>query len=323
MILTITLNPSVDTLYELKHLELNSVNRVSPLKVLGGKGVNAARVASILGSKTIVSGFLGGYNGKFFHNNLNKLVPQNRMNDEFVTCEGETRNCITIMHDDEQQTQINEPGPTIGKKNIETLNNKLTDIIKHDSIDIIVLSGSIPMGVDNDIYYQLISFISNISPESKIILDTSQSVLKDTLDLCLKNNVFPYAIKPNINELREIANSDSNNIAELINTCHMDNIPVVIISKGADGCFAKIGKQQYTATVPKIEAVNPTGSGDATVGALAFALEHELNNEAILKSAMAAGESNALEEKIGFITESNYETYYKQIKVKKINKVGL
>ncbi|CAJ1200857.1 Tagatose-6-phosphate kinase [Companilactobacillus paralimentarius] len=315
MILTVTMNPSVDTLYELDKLVIDSVNRSSPIKVLGGKGVNAARVASLLGSRTIVTGFLGGYNGKFFHDHLNSLSPNNPMDDQFVTCNGETRNCITIMHDNEKQTQINELGPNVKDNELSSLRNKTKTILKNQFIDIVIISGALPLGLSNDIYYELISFMTELSPKTKIILDTSQSVLKDTLKLCSKNNIFPYSIKPNINELREIADSDSDDIMKLIKESNMDKIPMVIVSKGNQGCFAKIKSKQFVVTVPKIEAVNPTGSGDSTVGALAYALEHGLSDEDILRCSMAAGESNALEEKIGFITQNNYHKYFNKIRV--------
>lgn len=319
MILTVTLNPSVDTLYKMDKLIIDSVNRTSPIKVLGGKGVNAARVSSLLGSKTIVTGFLGGYNGTFFKDNLNKLVPNNPMKNEFVTCSEETRNCITIMHDKEKQTEINEFGPKIKDAEIVQLLSKIKNLIETNPITVIVLSGSIPRGVPNDIYYKLISFIHSISHEIKVILDTSQDVLKNTINLCVINDVFPYAVKPNIEELKDISTIKTDNVPNLINNCNMEKIPVVIVSEGANGCFAKIKNNCYTAKVKKIVAINPTGSGDSTVGALAFAFEQKFNDESTLRSAMAAGESNALEENIGYISLTNYKKYYKEVHIQKIN----
>lgn len=44
MILTVTMNPSVDTRYQLDELIIDDVNRVTPEKTAGGKGLNVARV---------------------------------------------------------------------------------------------------------------------------------------------------------------------------------------------------------------------------------------------------------------------------------------
>ena len=40
MILTVTMNPSVDTRYQLDELVIDDVNRVTPEKTAGGKGLN-------------------------------------------------------------------------------------------------------------------------------------------------------------------------------------------------------------------------------------------------------------------------------------------
>lgn len=318
MILTVTLNPSVDTLYKLDTLNIDSVNRTAPLKVLGGKGVNAARVLSILGSQAIVTGFLGGYNGQYFSDNLNVLLKNNPMKNEFIKCHDETRNCITIMHDSGKQTEINELGPRISNNELNQLLSKIKIIINTHSINIVVISGNIPIGVDEDIYYQLISLINSLNPDTKVILDTSQDVLKKTLKLCNENCTFPYAIKPNIHELKEISPIASNDIAKLISACSMDNIPIVIVSMGSKGCFAKIKSSIYSATVKPITAVNPTGSGDSSVGALAYAIENNLSDKNLIQCSMAAGEANALEENIGYISKNKYQEYYNYVKVKKI-----
>ena len=41
MILTVTMNPSIDTRYQLDKLIVDDVNRVTPEKTAGGKGLNA------------------------------------------------------------------------------------------------------------------------------------------------------------------------------------------------------------------------------------------------------------------------------------------
>ncbi|MCT6806939.1 MAG: PfkB family carbohydrate kinase, partial [Bombilactobacillus sp.] len=66
MDITVTINPSVDRLYQLDHLEIGELNRVQLVKkMVGGKGINAARVAACLGAETIATGFLAGPNGQY------------------------------------------------------------------------------------------------------------------------------------------------------------------------------------------------------------------------------------------------------------------
>ena len=65
MIISLTLNPSVDYLYEIDSFQLGKLNRFkNPVRMVGGKGINAGRTASILGSKVWATGVLAGKNGE-------------------------------------------------------------------------------------------------------------------------------------------------------------------------------------------------------------------------------------------------------------------
>lgn len=61
MILTVTLNPSIDILYCLENFNMDTVNRVTDVsKTPGGKGLNVTRVLSQLGDNVVATGLLGG-----------------------------------------------------------------------------------------------------------------------------------------------------------------------------------------------------------------------------------------------------------------------
>ncbi len=47
-----------------------------------------------------------------------------------------------------------------------------------------------------------------------------------------------------------------------------------IVSLGANGAFAKHGDVFYKVDIPKIDVVNPVGSGDSTVAGIASGLYH-------------------------------------------------
>lgn len=65
MILTLTLNPSVDISYPLTALKLDDVNRVQEVsKTAGGKGLNVTRVLAQVGEPVLASGFIGGELGQ-------------------------------------------------------------------------------------------------------------------------------------------------------------------------------------------------------------------------------------------------------------------
>ena len=102
MILTVTMNPSVDISYPLGSLELDTVNRVeNVMKTAGGKGLNVTRVLAEYGEDVIATGLVGGKIGEFLIENLPTEVKGN-----FYKISGDTRNCIAILHDNGQQTEI-------------------------------------------------------------------------------------------------------------------------------------------------------------------------------------------------------------------------
>lgn len=71
MILTLTLNPSVDISYPLTALKLDDVNRVQEVsKTAGGKGLNVTRVLAQVGEPVLASGFIGGELGQFIAKKL-------------------------------------------------------------------------------------------------------------------------------------------------------------------------------------------------------------------------------------------------------------
>jgi len=110
VILTVTANPAVDIVYFVDKFEMGEVSR--PLNMTytaGGKGLNVARVASILGIKTAARGFVGGYNGEFITSEIEKLGIKNL----FTQITGETRKCINISDASGKSGEILETGPSI------------------------------------------------------------------------------------------------------------------------------------------------------------------------------------------------------------------
>lgn len=291
MILTITLNPSVDISYKLDSLHLNEVNRCyRVIKTAGGKGLNVTRVIRLAGENVCATGFLGGTTGKFIENVLN----ENNINHQFISIQGETRHCIAILHNG-KQTEILEAGPCITEEESSTFIENYKIII--DNFDVIVASGSLPIGLDSSFYQKLI----NIANEKgkKFILDTSGEALAEGL----KAN--PYLIKPNKDELSKLLNTEITSIQdakEAINHLKKQfDIEYIIVSLGEKGAVGFHGGKFYISTPPKVRAVNPVGSGDSMIAGFAIAISRNLDPIEILKYGCAFGTLNAIEEKTGYI----------------------
>ena len=87
MILTVTMNPSIDISYPLETLHLDTVNRVDKVsKTAGGKGLNVTRVLAEIGDPVSATGLIGGSTGQFILDHLDQEIGK-----EFFEIQGETR----------------------------------------------------------------------------------------------------------------------------------------------------------------------------------------------------------------------------------------
>lgn len=69
MIITVTLNPAVDKTVEVDNCTINTVNRISSIKLdAGGKGINVSKVVKGLGGESISLGVLAGGTGEYIKN---------------------------------------------------------------------------------------------------------------------------------------------------------------------------------------------------------------------------------------------------------------
>ncbi len=141
MILTVTMNPSIDTRYQLDKLVIDDVNRVTPEKTAGGKGLNVSRVLLQLGDDVLATGLLGGHMGAY----MAELMDADGVKNDFVPIAGETRICLNILHEG-NQTELLESGPQIAPAELEAFTAKFAELAA--KADVVTLSGSLPRGVD-------------------------------------------------------------------------------------------------------------------------------------------------------------------------------
>lgn len=319
MILTVTLNPSIDYLYTTKTFNLGRTNKMeNPSSNIGGKGINAGRAASLMGAEVLLTGILCGDNGEKIDNLLEKenLFEKNFF---FLSSEENSRNAITIMHDNGTHTEITEEGPLI-LPNQESLIYKhiLNTININPSIDIVGISGSIH--TQNPLFYaELVKVIQEQFPWKKIILDVSGEQLENVLK---QTEIHPFMIKPNIHEFNDLTGSDSKTKQDIIKVLKdsdlFKQVSLTLISCGSEGGVVKYNDELFDITIPKIEAVNPTGAGDSTVGGFMYACQNNMSIVDSLKLAMACGISNTKHKNVGEIEKLDVLRLVDQISVKKI-----
>lgn len=310
MILSITANPSVDISYNIENLKIDDVNRVELVnKDAGGKGIHVSYVLNELGEKVINSGFVGGKLGEF----IEKRLDERKISHDFIKLDDETRNCIAIIHDN-NQTEILEKGPTISFEKEKEFLAYLEKISKN--IEIINISGSLPKGLDASFYQKIIKF----AKENKIFvsLDTSGNTLKEIV----KGEIKPDLIKPNETEIKDIIEKEfpenEEEIRKIFEKAPLKDIPYVIISQGKDGAIFKIKNKIYKAKVPKVKAINPVGSGDSTLAGALSAIYNKEDDEDFIKKSMTCGLLNVLNEEIAHININDFDKYKEKIEIKEL-----
>ncbi|MFL2077516.1 tagatose-6-phosphate kinase [Marinilactibacillus psychrotolerans] len=307
MIVTITMNPSIDVSYQLDTLKIDTINRVAKTsKTAGGKGLNVTRVLKQIGADVTASGLMGGFLGEQIKKELNTL----NINHAFFPINDEIRNCIAILHDG-KQTEILESGPVISLQEGNQFLKHFEQLIQQASV--VSFSGSLPLGLPENFYAEMIK-ISN-SKNKDVLLDCSGEGLKRILNGSEK----PLLIKPNIEELSDILGIEMMNDLADIKVALMSplfsDIEWIVVSMGSQGAVAKHKDIFYKVVIPKVEVKNPVGSGDATVAGLAYGLSEGKSDEEILKMANALGILNAQEAMTGHVDMTKFEKTMDQIEV--------
>lgn len=311
MILTVTMNPSVDISYPIQHFKVDDVNRVEAAsKTAGGKGLNVARVIKQLGEDVLTTGVLGGTIGDFIVQELKK----GEIESNFLKINQESRNCIAILHD-AKQTEILEAGPTLTNEDGSAFLAKYETLLPH--VSLVTISGSLPKGLPSSFYRQMVEM--GREKGIPVIVDTSG----ESLHQVLLHKVKPFAIKPNITELtqllgREVEQSISS-LSEALEDDMFQGIEWIVVSMGGEGAFVKHGSDFYRVTIPSIDVVNPVGSGDATVAGFAVALKHQQPVPVVLKTAMTTGMLNTMEAATGHINTANFSRFFELVQVEKID----
>lgn len=305
MISVITFNPSIDRLYKVDKFEVGSVQRadfVNP--TAGGKGLNVAKVLRSLGEEVNCIGFLGGFNGEYIKSKLKDIGIENK----FTNIQEETRVCLNIIDSNNISTEVLEKGPNISEEEIHRFEKDLEEVLKDTHV--LVASGSLAKGLPPDYYFK-IGTICN-QRNIKFILDSSGDSLR------LGMNASPYLIKPNIDELEDLSGEKIKNIEDVINVAEImlsSGVKNICVSMGKDGMVFVNKDYIYKIEIPKIEVINPVGSGDSSIAGFALGISKGYDLENTLKLANACGMSNAMNIYTGSINLDDINKFIGEIKV--------
>lgn len=282
MIYTVTFNPSLDYVVQVEDFQGDAVNRTSEEHVYpGGKGNNVAVIASNLGMKSRALGFKAGFTGAA----MEQMLQEFGCDTDFIALEeGVTRINVKVKSDDE--FEINGQGPRIPDEKIRQLYEKLDAL---ESGDVLVLSGSIPNTLPDDMYERIMERLAGT--DVRISVDATKDLLLNVL------KYHPFLIKPNNHELGEmfgVTLESDDEIAEYARKLQEMGARNVLVSMAGDGAILVTEDGSVLKQLPPAgEVVNSVGAGDSMVaGFLAGYLKTGSYEEA-LKLGTAAGSATA------------------------------
>ena len=171
-----------------------------------------------------------------------------------------------------------------------------------------------PQGLPEDYYTQMIAHAG--AKNVKVLLDTSGETLKSALEAPVK----PLLIKPNEEELagllnRPVDKTDYATLKQALTDPIFDGVDWIVVSLGSAGAFVKHQDKFYHAAIPKIQVVNPVGSGDSTLAGLAMGIHDGKSDEDIMKTAMTTGMLNTMEAETGFVNPAKFAEYFAKVTI--------
>lgn len=285
MVYTVTFNPSLDYIVSVDNFELGMTNRTSSELLLpGGKGINVSIVLNNLGIDSTALGFVAGFTGE----EIVRELEEEGIHSDFIKLDqGNSRINLKLKSID--GTEINGQGPDIGDEQVQALMKRL-DVLSAG--DVLVLAGSIPSTMPDDIYQQIMKRLE----ERGILI-----AVDATKDLLL--NVLPYhpfVIKPNHHELGEIFGvklSEWEDVIPYGKKLQEQGARNVIVSMGGKGAVLLAENGEVMAgEASKGKVKNTVGAGDSMVAGFLAGWMQEKSYEEAFRMGLAAGGASACSE---------------------------
>jgi len=288
MIITVTLNAAIDKSLSVPNFRLGRRHRtVEQRTMAGGKGVNIARSLKALGQPVIATGFAGGATGTHI---VEKLTEESILND-FVRIREESRTNTSVSDPTTgEQTEINERGPSVSEHEAELFRDKLLYLARGAAI--VVFAGSLPRGVESDMYAAMIRDLERLDVTT--VIDTDGEPLRQAV------RAEPDIVSPNVLEAEELVGHEfageqerSLAVREIVALGPREAIMTL-----PDGCFAQVlvdgVPRLKRARVAPLEPIAKRGSGDAFLaGYLAARYEGRAPDQCLRFGVACGAESTA------------------------------
>jgi len=311
MILTVTINPLLERRYYYSTLKLSAVNRNGKVILkAGGKGININRQLNKLGIQNIALLFTGGNNGKLIRESLHNeeiifsdIITKNETRDAALIIDQSAKKVYSFFRSDSE----------ISSSEVDKFILKMEKMIP--TCELVVFSGSSPSMKTDVIFPEGIRMANNMDKIS--VCDT----YGNHLEKCL--GASPTIIHNNVNEIKSSLGSNlnnENNHLSLLNKLYSKGIKQAFITNAEKPFYASNFEFHYKITLPKINSVDSTGSGDAFTAGIIYGGHTKLNFEQQLRFASALGACNAQSFEVCDVDAEIAQSLVEQIKIISVGK---
>jgi tagatose 6-phosphate kinase len=268
MILCIGPTPAVQRTMLFDRFTVGEVNRArETLVTASGKGTNVARVLTTLGARARLVQPLGGAPGRYLADAL--AADGIEAENVWLPDDSPTRTCTTLLAAGGPTTELVEEARPLTDDAVRALEAGALGALPHARA--LVCSGSLPKGTPDDFYARLVREANRLGYPT--IVDAQKAPLKAALA------EKPFLVKPNREEAAatlgltltgEAETDASTAVGALLDA----GAEWALVSMGPAGAVlgGRASGERWRVTPPRVEAVNPIGSGDSLAAGLTYAV---------------------------------------------------
>lgn len=300
MIYTITCNPSLDYTVSVEDFALGKTNRTSSEQIFpGGKGINVSMMLGNLNRESIALGFIAGFVGE----EIERQTKANGVRTDFIRLpSGNSRINLKLKNYD--GTEINGMGPVVSKEGLARLYEQTDRLCQGDML---VLAGSVPGSLPEDLYAQLLKRLSDRGV--LCVVDTTGAQLWAVLPY------KPFLIKPNRDELGGLFGTSVRTREEAVPYAvklhEMGAVNVLVSLAGEGAVLVDAAGTVYESEAPEGRLINAVGAGDSMVAGFLAGWLAEQDSRHAFFMGLAAGSASAFSEH--FATGEEVETVFRQL----------
>ena len=284
MILCVTLNPVLDTTFfvdEMRPIYRTEAQRVT--YVAGGKGDNVARALGVLREPAHALVALGGDTGRHVAN----LLAAEGIAATPAWVSGETRLQITVIDRALVQRAFYAPAAPFTAADRAEFRRRFEALLP--GAGAVCLCGSVPDASAAGLMPELLALAH--ARGLPTLLDSSGEGLRQGV------TAAPHIVKVNRAEAEALLGRKL--MAREDQVAALDELRQwgsdwAILTLGEQGALFAAGDRRWSARPPKVEAINPIGSGDAMTAGLVAGLVRGLPPDECFRLGMAAAAANTL-----------------------------